>query len=366
MAKIDLDLGPKSYSIHIQCGLFKRLGDWLPHYATRGALHIITDANVAGLYRDLFSDQLKAQGIAANFYILPVGEDAKSWTELEKLTNWLIANEVNRKDNIIALGGGVVGDITGFASAVVKRGCQFVQIPTSLLAQVDSSVGGKTAINSSAGKNLIGAFHQPAAVYIDPDVLKTLPDRHMRAGYAEVVKYGLINSAEFFYWCCEHSDAILAGDSAALEYAIAHSVRAKADIVEQDERETANVRALLNLGHTFAHALEAETGYSDRLFHGEAVALGMVLAHNFSAKLGLCPADDAMKVKAHIADAALPSSLAEIGLVDRGEALFAHMQHDKKRVGDTLPFILTRGIGQSFFADNIDATDALNFLKSSD
>lgn len=366
MAKIDLDLGPKSYSVHIRTGLFAHIGDWLPQYAARASLHIITDANVAQLYRGAFADQLQAQGITANFYILPVGEDAKSWAELEKLTDWLIANEVNRKDYIIALGGGIVGDITGFASAVLKRGCQFVQIPTSLLAQVDSSVGGKTAINSKAGKNLVGAFHQPAAVYIDPDVLKTLPARHMRAGYAEVVKYGLINSADFFDWCCENGRAVLAGDSDALEYAIAHSVKAKADIVEQDERETANVRALLNLGHTFAHALEAETGYSDRLFHGEAVALGMILAHNFSAKLGLCSAQDAAKVKAHIADAGLPSSLAQIDLSNRGEALFAHMQHDKKRVGNTLPFIMTKGIGQSFFADNIDAGDALNFLKSAD
>ncbi len=364
MAKIELALDGHSYAIHIEAGLFEDIGHRLAQYASRGALHIITDKNVGAIYADHFTEQLSAQGISARFYILPVGEDAKSWGELEKLTDWLITNEVNRKDTIIALGGGVVGDITGFASAIIKRGCQFVQIPTTLLAQVDSSVGGKTAINSKAGKNLVGAFHQPVAVYIDPDVLKTLPERHMRAGYAEVVKYGLINDDSFFDWCCNNGQNILSRDPEALEYAIAHSVKAKADIVAQDERETANVRALLNLGHTFAHALEAETGYSDKLFHGEAVALGMILAHDFSAQLGLCSKDDAKRVAEHIAASGLPSSLTELGLTNKGDILFAHMQHDKKRVGDTLPFILSKRIGRAFFADNIAAESAKAFLKA--
>lgn len=366
MAKIELPLGEKSYAIHIEAGLLQCVAEWLGGYARGDALHIISDHIVAEIYGQALTDQLSAAGISAHFYTLPAGEDAKSWHELEKLTDWLIDKEINRQDTIIALGGGVVGDITGFASAILKRGCHFVQIPTSLLAQVDSSVGGKTAINSKAGKNLIGAFHQPQAVFIDPRVLKSLPDRHMRAGFAEVVKYGLINDAAFFDWCCKNGAAVLAGDDEALEYAIAHSVRAKANIVAQDERETENVRALLNLGHTFAHALEAQTGYSERLFHGEAVALGMVLAHNFSAYLGLCSQADAQRVASSIAAFGLPAKLADLNLTGKGETLFAHMQHDKKRVGDTLPFILSKGIGQAYFANDIAASDAISFLNAAD
>ena len=265
---------------------------------------------------------------------------------------------------MIALGGGVIGDLVGFACSIVKRGCAFIQVPTTLLAQVDSSVGGKTAINVPAGKNLIGAFHQPALVVIDPATLATLPRRELGAGYAEVVKYGLIDDADFFAWCEANGAALLAGDAAARAYAIAHSVAAKARIVAADERETQDIRALLNLGHSFGHALEAETGYSARLLHGEAVAAGMVLAHRFSAAKGLCSAADAERVRAHLASVDLPHSLASAGINTGGAALAAHMAHDKKARGGKLPLILTRGIGQSFITDEYGLDSVADFLDA--
>jgi len=258
----------------------------------------------------------------------------------------------------------VIGDLVGFASAILKRGCSFVQIPTTLLAQVDSSVGGKTAINARAGKNLIGAFHQPALVLIDPDVLDTLPLRHVRAGYAEVVKYGLIDDFAFFEWCEANAAALLAGDPAARAYAIAHSVGAKARIVAADERETTGMRALLNLGHTFGHALEAEAGFSDRLLHGEAVAAGMALAFGYSAAKGLCPGQDAERVAAHLRAVGLPDGVAAAGIEADGDTLVAHMLHDKKMDAGTLPFLLARGIGKSFLDASVDLKDVAAFLRS--
>jgi 3-dehydroquinate synthase len=269
---------------------------------------------------------------------------------------------VERKDCVIALGGGVIGDLTGFAASMVKRGCGFIQLPTTLLAQVDSSVGGKTAINTGAGKNLVGAFHQPALVLADPLALDTLPLREVRAGYAEVVKYGLIDDAEFFAWCEANGTRLLAGDAEAREFAIARSVAAKARIVAADEKETTGVRALLNLGHTFGHALEAETGFSDRLLHGEGVALGMILAARYSARTGLMSGQEAERVAAHIGAAGLPCSLKALGMDCDGETLKHHMLHDKKMDAGILPFLLMRGIGQTFLAKDVDLGDVAAFL----
>jgi len=275
----------------------------------------------------------------------------------------LLAHGVERKDHIVAFGGGVIGDLAGFAAAIVNRGCNFVQIPTSLLAQVDSSVGGKTAINVAAGKNLVGAFHQPSLVLIDPSLLGTLDPRQVRAGYAEIVKYALIEDAALFDWLEAEGMNVLSGDPAARTRAIAAAVAGKARIVEADERETSGRRALLNLGHTFGHALEAETGYSDRLLHGEAVALGCVLAFDFSASRGLCSADDADRVRAHFAAAGLPTKLAQLGLNGFGERLAAHMMHDKKRESGRTAFILVRGIGGAFVDKQVELADVAAFLN---
>ncbi|HLZ79927.1 MAG TPA: 3-dehydroquinate synthase family protein, partial [Sphingomonas sp.] len=266
--------------------------------------------------------------------------------------------------HVIALGGGVIGDLVGFACSILKRGCGFVQVPTTLLAQVDSSVGGKTAINTRAGKNLIGAFHQPAHVLIDPDTLDTLPERELAAGYAEVAKYGLIDDPAFFDWCEANGAALLAGDRDVRVHAIATSVAAKARIVAEDERETIGRRALLNLGHTFGHALEAETGFSERLLHGEGVACGMALAFRFSAAQGLCAADEAERVSRHLAAMGLPTTLAAAGVEASGGALVRHMLHDKKMAGGNLPFLLARGIGQTFLAKDVNLAAVAGFLDT--
>ena len=257
----------------------------------------------------------------------------------------------------------MVGDIAGFAAHIVKRGCSFVQIPTTLLAQVDSSVGGKTAINSTSGKNLVGAFHQPSLVLIDPDVLQTLPKRQLAAGFAEVVKYGLIDDAEFFDWCDANLEAFFAGDSQAREYAIIHSVQSKARIVAADEKELTGTRALLNLGHTFGHALEADTGFSDRLFHGEAVAAGMALAFRYSARLGLCPEQDAARLTlAAKARRDCRQRSPKLPVTAKGITLVDYMRHDKKMSGGTLPFLLARGIGQTFLSKDVALADVAAFL----
>ncbi len=295
---------------------------------------------------------------------MPAGESGKSWAQLEILCDWLLEQHVERSDHILALGGGVVGDITGFAAHIVKRGCSFVQIPTTLLAQVDSSVGGKTAINSAAGKNLVGAFHQPSLVLIDPQVLATLPSRQLAAGFAEVVKYGLIDDAGFFDYCDLNLDAFFAGDAAVREYAIVHSVQSKARIVVADETELTGTRALLNLGHTFGHALEADTGFSDTLFHGEAVAAGMALAFRYSVRLGLCPPDDAMRVASVLRRAGLPATLAEANVTANGARLVEFMLHDKKMSGGTLPFLLARGIGKTFLSKDVVLDDVAAFLDA--
>jgi 3-dehydroquinate synthase len=289
--------------------------------------------------------------------IVPPGEATKSWRHLETLVERLLALGVERGDHIVAFGGGMVGDLAGFAASILKRGCPYVQVPTTLLAQVDSSVGGKTAINAAGGKNMVGAFYQPAAVLIDPETLATLPPRELRAGYAEVVKYGLIDDPGFFAWCETNGGALLAGDAGARLDAIHHCVRAKARIVGEDERETSGRRALLNLGHTFGHAIEAESGYA--VLHGEAVAIGMALAFRFSAARGLCPPEDAERVEAHLAAAGLPTRLD----VGTPESLVAHMASDKKASGGEMAFILAAGIGGAFVDKSVEPADVVRFLE---
>jgi len=361
MTLIPVALGERSYDVLIEGGLLARAGTLLAPLARGRRMAIVTDENVRQHLATLQAS-LEAAGIASEAIILPPGEGSKSWATLETLTDRLIDLGIERGDHVIALGGGVIGDLVGFACSIVKRGCGFVQIPTTLLAQVDSSVGGKTAINARAGKNLIGAFHQPALVLIDPGVLDTLPLRQLRAGYAEVVKYGLIDDPDFFDWCEANAAALLAGDPAARDHAIAHSVAAKARIVAADERETTGVRALLNLGHTFGHALEAEAGFSDRLLHGEGVAAGMALAYAFSAAQGIAPTADAERVAAHLRAIGLPDTPVAAGIDASGATLVAHMLHDKKMEAGTLPFLLARGIGRTYLDKTVDLGAVEAFL----
>jgi 3-dehydroquinate synthase len=353
----------RPYDVNIEAGLLARSAVHLAPHARNGRMIVVADAHVVEPHLARLIAALAAVDLRTETIVIPAGEASKSWQQLEALTDRLLALEVERGEAIVALGGGVVGDLTGFAASIVKRGCKFVQIPTTLLAQVDSSVGGKTAINTRAGKNLIGAFYQPELVLIDPEVLDTLPARELRAGYAEVVKYGLIDDAAFFDWCEANGAALLAGDREARVHAIATSVAAKARIVAADERETTGTRALLNLGHTFGHALEAETGFSDRLLHGEGVAAGMALAFRFSVARGLCAAADSERVDRHLADVGLPSG-ARPATNANGAVLAAHMAHDKKREGGDVPLLLARGIGETFLARGIPLEDVAAFLDA--
>lgn len=359
MITVPVGLGTRSYEVRIAGGLLADAATHLAPWLGRGRLVIVTDDHVAACQLPALAAALGS--IRLETIVLPPGETTKSWAQLETLCDRLLALEIERGEAIVALGGGVIGDLAGFAASIVKRGCAVIQIPTTLLAQVDSSVGGKTAINARAGKNLIGAFHQPVRVLIDPDTLDTLPPRELRAGYAEVVKYGLLGDEAFFQWCEGHAEALLAGDPDARTTAIAQSVRAKAAIVGEDERETSGRRALLNLGHTFGHALEAETGFSDRLLHGEAVAAGMAIAFRFSAARGLCSADEANRVTAHLAAMGLPVSARQLTNAD-GTRLAAHMAHDKKKSAGTIPFILARRIGAAFVASDVALADVAAFL----
>lgn len=362
MAVISVALAGRAYDVRIQRGLLDNLAQECGTLLRKKRVPIVTDDNVAAHWRDRVTLALTKAGFEPVWHVVSPGEGAKSWSGLEALTDWLLAQRVERGDHVIALGGGVVGDLTGFACAVLKRGCGFIQIPTTLLAQVDSSVGGKTAINTGAGKNLIGAFHQPALVLADLDVIDTLPTREMRAGYAEVIKYGILGDANFFAWLEQNGEAVFARDDAALEQAVATSVATKARIVAEDERETTGARALLNLGHTFGHALEAETDFSDQLLHGEAVALGMVLAARYSARRGELSASDAQRVADAIAAAGLPSDVRQLNLSCDGQKLADHMLHDKKMDAGTLPFILLRGIGEAYLANDVALTDIAAFL----
>ena len=362
MAVVPVAIAGRPYEVRIGAGLLAELVPNCTGRLRKRRVPVVTDSHVHAAWGAVVENALAQSGHQASWRILPPGEASKSWEALAATVDWLLAEEVERGDHILALGGGVIGDLTGFAAAIVKRGCQFIQLPTTLLAQVDSSVGGKTAINTRAGKNLVGAFHQPALVLADLAVLDTLPSRELRAGYAEVVKYGLLGDAGFFAWCDAHGTAMLAGDAGLREYAVAHSVAAKARIVAEDEFETTGRRALLNLGHTFGHALEAETGFSQRLLHGEAVALGMVLAARYSARRQLMPKASAEHVARHIAQAGLPSELSGLGLNCDGHSLTAHMLHDKKMDAGTLPFVLMKGIGEAFLARDVELTDIAAFL----
>ncbi len=364
MAVIAVDIAGRPYEVRIGSGLLTRLVLECGERLRKRRVPVVTDANVYAAWGAVVEAALRDGGHEAAWRVLPPGEGAKSWEQLAATVDWLLAEGVERGDHVLALGGGVVGDLTGFAAAILKRGCHFIQLPTTLLAQVDSSVGGKTAINAGAGKNLVGAFHQPALVLADLAVLDTLPPRELRAGYAEVVKYGLIGDAGFFAWCEANGAALLAGEAATREYAVAHSVAAKARIVSADERETIGARALLNFGHTFGHALEAATGFSDRLLHGEAVALGMVLAARYSARSGLLADESAERIAAHFAGAGMARDIASLGLDCGGAALTAHMLHDKKMDAGALPFVLLRGIGEAFLARDVDLADVAEFLDA--
>jgi len=353
MKRIEVALGERSHAITIAAGLLDRSGELLAPHARSGRIVAVSDENVWAAQ----GARLAAGGLDIVPVLVPPGEASKSWAQLQALTERLLELGVERGDAILAFGGGMVGDLAGFAAAILKRGCAYVQAPTSLLAQVDSSVGGKTAINAAAGKNLIGAFHPPAAVLIDPSALDTLPERELRAGYAEVVKYGLIGDPGFFDWCESNRAALLAGDGEARLHAIEACVRAKAAIVAEDELETIGRRVLLNFGHTFGHALEAESGFA--LLHGEAVALGMILAFRFSAERGLCPAGAAERVAAHLEAAGLPVRLEGMN----AGRLARHMASDKKASGGRVAFVLTRGIGGAFVDRSVELGEVEAFLE---
>jgi 3-dehydroquinate synthase len=363
---VDVALGDRSYDIVIGRDVLQSLGRRIAALRPGARTAVVTDRNVAKHWLEKTEFSLAEAGIATSRVIVEEGEGSKSYSGLEQVGEALIAAKIERNDLVIALGGGVVGDLAGFAAAILRRGVDFVQVPTSLLAQVDSSVGGKTGINSPKGKNLLGAFHQPVLVIADTAVLDTLSPRQFRAGYAEVAKYGVLGDEAFFTWLEANHTEIFAG-GAAREHAIATSCRAKAAIVACDERETGE-RALLNLGHTFGHALEAATGFSDRLFHGEGVAVGMVLAAELSAQLGMIAGSDAARVRRHLAEVGLPTALHDIagfsqeGLGD-ADALMALMAQDKKVKRGRLTFILLAAVGRAVIAPDVEPSVVRDFLK---
>ncbi len=359
---VNVALGDRSYDIAIGRGLIGSLGRKIAALRPGAKAAIVTDETVARHHLAAAEAALASAGISATAVKVPEGESSKSFSWLETVCESLVAARVERGDLVVALGGGVVGDLAGFAAAVTRRGLDYVQVPTSLLAQVDSSVGGKTAIDSRHGKNLVGAFHQPVLVVADTALLDTLSPREFRSGYAEVAKYGLLGDQAFFAWLEANWQEVFAGGPAR-EHAIATSCRMKAAIVARDERETGE-RALLNLGHTFGHAFEAAAGFSQRLLHGEAVALGMVLAFEFSARKGLVSTADAARAKSHLADVGLPTMVSQIpGGAPGIERLMELIAQDKKVKRGTLTFILVRGIGESFIARDVDAAEVRAFLS---
>lgn len=364
MKRVEVGLGDRAYDILIGRDLIANAGTHIARTLPGARCAILTDENVAALHLEKLRSGLAEAGIASEAMILPAGEKTKSAEYLLQSVDFVLGQRLERGDAVLALGGGVIGDLSGFVAGIVRRGMQFVQLPTSLLAQVDSSVGGKTGINSQHGKNLVGVFHQPRLVLADTQVLDTLPAREFRAGYAEIVKYGLIDRPDFFDWLETNWRGVFSAGPERRE-AIAVSCQCKADVVGRDELE-AGERALLNLGHTFGHAIEAATGYdSARLVHGEGVAIGMALAHRFSVRLGLCPPEDAARVDAHLTSAGLPTRLQDVpGDLPAGEALLNYIAQDKKVSRGTLTFILTRGIGQSFIAKDVPPADVLSFLEA--
>lgn len=360
--RVEVSLGQRSYDIAVGSGLLAESGQKLQALTSARRIPVVTDARVAELHLPALIAGLPEFEVEP--FVVAGGEDSKSFAEVERLVSWLLDLEVKRSDVLLALGGGVVGDLAGFAAAITKRGMNFIQVPTTLLAMVDSSVGGKTGINTPAGKNLVGAFHQPLAVWADLDCLRTLPRREMQAGYAEIAKYGLIRDADFFHWCEANAACLLDHDVAALAHAVAISCRAKADVVAEDELETRDVRALLNFGHTFGHALEAETGFSNRLLHGEGVAIGMVQALRFSAYRGLCDPADADRLQQHFHSLGMKSTAQDLGLdASHAARLVQHMRQDKKATDAGLAFILASGIGAAHVEKGIAAEEVTAFLQ---
>ncbi len=360
---VNVDLPGREYQVVIGPDLLTEAGAFLDPLLTRKKVSVISDSNVAALHLETLRAGLAKQGIEMQALTLPPGEATKSWEQLEVCSNWLLDQKVERRDVVVAFGGGVVGDLVGFAAAILRRGVRFVQIPTSLLAQVDSSVGGKTGINATHGKNLIGAFHQPSLVLADTAVLGTLTARDFLAGYGEVVKYGMLGDTAFFDWLEDQGPALAAGDAAARVEAVRRSVQMKADIVMRDETEQGD-RALLNLGHTFCHALEAATGYSDRLLHGEGVAIGCALAFELSARLGLCSQEDPSRVRAHLKAMGMKTDIADIdGDLPDAAGLLDLMGQDKKVVDGQLRFILARSIGDAFVTGDVPREVVLDVLK---
>ena len=363
MNLVRVDLAERSYEVWIGAGLIARAGREIAPLLARQRVAVVTDKAVAELHLPRLVAALEAGGIAVTALALPAGEATKGWESLARATEWLLEQKVERRDVVIALGGGVIGDLVGFSAAILRRGVRFVQIPTTLLAQVDSSVGGKTGINTTQGKNLVGAFHQPSLVLADIDVLDTLPRRDFLSGYGEVVKYGLLGDAGFFDWLEDHGPALRDGDAAARLYAVTRAVEMKAGIVSRDETEEGE-RALLNLGQTFCHALEKATGYSDRLLHGEGVAIGCALAFELSSRLGLCSQEDPSRVSAHLKAMGMKVDLADIpGDLPTAEALVTLMGQDKKVVDGQLRFILAHGIGRAFVAADVPGDAVLRLLQ---
>jgi 3-dehydroquinate synthase len=359
---VRVELGVRAYDILVGHGALDELGPRLSLLVKRPRVYVLTDETVMRLHKARLEAAVSKAGITAEWLALPPGEQTKTFSALESVLDWLLAGGADRGDVLVAFGGGVIGDMGGLAASLMKRGMGFVQVPTTLLAQVDSSVGGKTAVNTPRGKNLVGAFYQPRLVIADTSLLETLPPREMRAGFAEVLKYGLINDAPFFDWLAANTANVLSLDAAAARHAVARSCAAKAAIVVEDETET-GVRQLLNLGHTFGHALEAANGYAPDLLHGEAVALGMALAFRYGAQLGITPAPDAARVGSVLAASGLPASLE-----GRDRTRFAAsrlaglMQQDKKARGGRVPLILARGIGAAYVHPDADLASVEAFL----
>jgi 3-dehydroquinate synthase len=349
---LKVELEKSSYNILIGNGLIANAGEYLTKILPAKKVFIVTDDNVAGLYLHKLQTSLTKSSILHSSYVIKNGEQSKSFRGLENLLNKILEQKPDRKTTLIALGGGVVGDLTGFAASIILRGINFVQIPTTLLAQVDSSVGGKTGINTTAGKNLVGSFYQPSLVLADIDTIKYLPTREFLAGYAEVVKYGIINDLDFFNWLDKNLSAILEKDSSALQYIIKTSCASKAQIVVADERER-GVRALLNLGHTFGHALETLTGYSNELLHGEAVAIGIAFALKLSYRMGLCEMDEVDKVINHLKKSGLKTSPLDIKPNWDANSLIALMRQDKKAFDGKMTFILANKVGSCFIENNV-------------
>jgi len=360
---VHVPLEGRAYDVRIGPGLLAQAGTQIAPLLKRRRVAVVSDATVAALHLGTLEAALSGEGIEMVSLSLPPGEATKSWAHLQEVVEWLLAQKVERRDVVVAFGGGVIGDLVGFAAAILRRGVRFVQIPTSLLAQVDSSVGGKTGINSPAGKNLVGAFHQPSLVLADTAVLGTLTARDFLAGYGEVVKYGLLGDADFFDWLESQGPALAAGDMDARVAAVKRSVEMKAGIVVRDETEQGD-RALLNLGHTFCHALEAATGYSSRLLHGEGVAVGCALAFELSARLGLCAQEAPSRVRAHLRHMGMYTDLSDIpGALPGPEQLLELMGQDKKVIDGQLRFILARGIGDAFVTSDVPKEAVLTLLR---